>query len=194
MCIGHTIKSCAKTCKHYHCQGKNHHTVIYEISIVKTDKRDRKIVKVTNDNDKNDDKVARLIDARPEVLLQLADFIIPKPGETKTLNVKVSLELVIGSQKVYLSDGVLEYLQLDAIAKLNFSIKLFRNTQGQFNELGEFKIALRGFKNLKLADGGLHKGKMNLLIGVDFYCGAADQSSRRGNEVGPVALGLKLEW
>lgn len=50
------------------------------------------IVKVTDDN-KNDEKVARLIDASTEILLQPADCITPNTVEMKTLNVKVFLIL-----------------------------------------------------------------------------------------------------
>lgn len=63
-----------------------------EIIIVKVDKRDIQIVKVTDDN-KNDENVARLIDASKEILLQPADCITPNTVKMKTLNVKVFLIL-----------------------------------------------------------------------------------------------------
>ena len=49
-------------------------------------------------------------------------------------------------------------------------------------------------KNLKLADEGLHKGNIYLLIGADFCCGIVDESVKRGNGVASVALGSKLGW
>ena len=49
-------------------------------------------------------------------------------------------------------------------------------------------------KNLKLADEGLHKENIDLLIREDFYCDIVDGSVKRGNDVPPVALGLKLRW
>ena len=94
---------------------------------------------------------------------------------------------------MYLSDVVLDYLQLDAITKFNIFIKFFRNTKGQFNELAEFTFGLRGFRKLKFAVGGLYKSKMVLLIGAKIYWGAVYQSARRGNEVGPVAVVSKFE-
>ena len=49
-------------------------------------------------------------------------------------------------------------------------------------------------KNLRLADEGLHKENIDLLIREDFYCDIVDGSVKRGNDVAPVALGLKLRW
>ena len=47
-------------------------------------------------------------------------------------------------------------------------------------------------KNLKLADEGLHKENIDLMIGTDFYWDIVDGSVKRGNGVAPVALGSKL--
>ena len=47
-------------------------------------------------------------------------------------------------------------------------------------------------KNLKLADGGLHEGDIDLLIGANFYWNIDDGLVKRGNGVAPVALGSKL--
>ena len=47
-------------------------------------------------------------------------------------------------------------------------------------------------RDLKLADRGQNKGKIDLLIGVDFYWSVVDGAVKRGDDVGPVALGLKL--
>ena len=49
-------------------------------------------------------------------------------------------------------------------------------------------------KNLKLADEGLHKENIDLMIGTDFYWDIVDGSVKRGNGVAPVALGSKLGW
>ena len=49
-------------------------------------------------------------------------------------------------------------------------------------------------KNLKLADEGLHKENVDLMIGTDFYWDIVDGSVKRGNGVAPVALGSKLGW
>ena len=49
-------------------------------------------------------------------------------------------------------------------------------------------------KNLKLADEGLLKENIDLLIGEDFYWDIVDGSVKRGNGVAPVALGSKLGW
>ena len=49
-------------------------------------------------------------------------------------------------------------------------------------------------KNLKLADEGLHKENIDLLIGADFYCDIVDGSVKNGNDVVPVVLGSKLRW
>ena len=87
-------------------------------------------------------------------------------------------------------------------------------------ELGEFEFVLRGWndgvpvacgsvngqkfkfgksnypflKNLKLADEGLYKENIDLLIGADFSWDIVDGSVKRGNGVAPVALGSKLWW
>ena len=49
-------------------------------------------------------------------------------------------------------------------------------------------------KNLKLADEGLHKGNIDLLIRANFYWSIADGLVKRGNGVAPVVLGSKLGW
>ena len=49
-------------------------------------------------------------------------------------------------------------------------------------------------RDLKLADSGQSKGKIDLLIGTDFYWSVIDGAVKRGDDVGPVALGLKLGW
>ena len=181
-----------------------------------------------DDNEENEEKVAMLIDANTDVLLQTADCIISNPRETKELKIKVLLDP--GSQKTYLSDAVKDYLKLDAITKQNVAIKTFGSTNGQLKELGEFKFALRGLhgnclrlymsgfsvpvvcgpvsgqkidfvknnypflRDLKLADSGQNKGKIDLLIGADFYWSVVDGAVKRGDDVSPVALGLKLGW
>ena len=48
--------------------------------------------------------------------------------------------------------------------------------------------------HLKLADSGQNKGKIDLLIGADFYWSVVDGAVKRGDDVSPVALGLKLGW
>ena len=97
-----------------------------------------------DDNEENEEKVAMLIDANTDVLLQTADCIISNPRETKELKIKVLLDP--GSQKTYLSDAVKDYLKLDAITKQNIAIKTFGSTNGQLKELGEFKIAWKLFE------------------------------------------------
>ena len=49
-------------------------------------------------------------------------------------------------------------------------------------------------KNLKLADEGLDKENIDLLIGADFYWDIVGGSVKRGNGVAAVALGSKLGW
>ena len=49
-------------------------------------------------------------------------------------------------------------------------------------------------QGLKLADNGQNKGKIDLLIGADFYWSVVNGAVKRGNDVGPVALGSKLGW
>ena len=195
---------------------------------ISTIKKDSKIQKPTvDDNEENEEKVAMLIDAKTDVLLQTADCIIFNPRETKTLKIKVLLDP--GSQKTYLSDAVKDYLKLDAITKQNVAIKTFGSTNGQLKELGEFKFALRGLhenclrfhisrfsvpivcgpvsshkidfvknsypylRDLKLADSGQNKGKIDLFIGADFCWSVADGAVKKGDDVG-LASGSKLEW
>ena len=169
-----------------------------------------------------------LIDAKTDMLLQTVYCIISNPRETKTLKIKVLLDL--GSQKTYLSDAVMDYLKLDAITKQNVAIKTFGSTNCQLKELGELKFALGGLhgnylrlyisgfsvpvvcgplsgqkidfvknsypflRGLKLADSGQNKRKIDLLIGADFYCSVVDGAVKRGDDVGPVALGSRLGW
>ena len=49
-------------------------------------------------------------------------------------------------------------------------------------------------KNLKLADEGLLKENIDLLIEAAFYWDIVDGSVKRGNSVAQVALGSKLGW
>ena len=49
-------------------------------------------------------------------------------------------------------------------------------------------------QDLKLADSGQSKGKIDLLVEADFYWSVVDGALKRGNDVGPVALRLKLGW
>ena len=70
-----------------------------------------------NDDNKNDEKVRMLVDAKTDVLLQTADCIISNPSKTKSLKKKVLLDS--GSQKTNLSNTVRNFLQLDTISKQN---------------------------------------------------------------------------
>ena len=79
-----------------------------------------------------------LVDAKTDVLLQIADCIISNPWKAKSLKVKVLLDP--GSQKKYLSNTIRDFL-------LNFQIKAFEDTKGQLKELGEFKFVLRGWND-----------------------------------------------
>ena len=49
-------------------------------------------------------------------------------------------------------------------------------------------------RDLKLADSVQNKGKIDLLIGIDFYWSVVDGTVKRGDDVGPVTLGSKLGW
>ena len=49
-------------------------------------------------------------------------------------------------------------------------------------------------RDLKLADSGQNKGKIDLLIGADFYWAVVDVVVKSGDDVGPIALGSKLGW
>ena len=90
--------------------GKNHHTSICENTTNIDDKKDS-----IDDNGENEVKVAMLIDAKTDVLLQTVDCIISNPREAKTMKIKVLLDP--DSQKTHLSDAVKNYLKLDAITK-----------------------------------------------------------------------------
>ena len=92
---GHIFKNCRTSYKCYNCRGKNHRTSICENTTNIDDKRDS-----IHDNEENEEKVAMLIDAKTDVLLQTADCIISNPRETKELKIKVLLDP--GSQKTYL--------------------------------------------------------------------------------------------
>ena len=112
---GHVIKNCRANYKFFNCQGKNHHTAICDrLKCIKSDAKETKIV-TANDDNKNDENVLMLVDAKTDVLLQTVDCIISNPSETKSLKVKVLLDP--GSQKTYLSDTVKDFLQLDTISK-----------------------------------------------------------------------------
>ena len=99
-------------------------------------------------NEENEEKVAMLIDAKTDVLLQTADCIISNQRETKELKIKVLLDP--GSQKKYLSNVVNDYLKLDAITKQNVAIKTFGSTNGQLKELGEFEFEGVAWKLLEI--------------------------------------------
>ena len=139
-----------------------------------------------------------LIDAKTDVLLQTADCIISNPRETKTLKKKILLDP--GSQKTYLSHAVKDYLKLDVITKQNVAIKTFGSTNGQLKEFckqSENDFVRNSYpflRDLKLADSGQNKGKIDLLIGADFYWSVVDGTVKRRDDVGPVALGSKLRW
>ena len=110
MITGHILINCRTSHKCYNCQGKNHRTSICENTTNIDDKEDS-----INNDEENEEKVAMLIDAKTDVLLQTADRIISNPREIKTLKIKVLLDP--GSQKTYLSDAVKDYLKLDMITK-----------------------------------------------------------------------------
>ena len=86
-----------------------------------------------NENEENEEKVAMLIDAKTDVLLQTADCIIFNPSETKTLKIKALLDS--GSQKTYLTDTVKDYLPLDVITKPNVSLKILEDPMGSSKSL-----------------------------------------------------------
>ena len=224
---GQVIKNCQANYKCFNCQGKNHHTAIGDhLKCIKSDAKETKIV-TAKDNNKSDENVSMLVDAKTDVLLQTADCIISNPSETKSLKVKALLDP--GSQKTYLSDIVRHFLQLGTISKQNVQIKAFWDMKGRLKELGEFKfvweangdelrIYLSGcsvpvvcgsvngqkvklvkssypfLKNLNVADKGLHKENIDLLIGADFSWDIVDGLVKTGNGVAPITLGSKLGW
>ena len=120
---GHILKNCRTSYNCYSCRGKNHYTLICENTTNIDDKKDS-----VDDHEENEEKVAMLIDAKTDVLLQTADCIISNPRETKELKTKVLLDP--GSQKTYLSDAVKDYLKLDAITKQHVAIITFGSTNG----------------------------------------------------------------
>ena len=123
----HVIKNCRANYKCFNCQGKNHHTAIYDpLKCIKSDAKETKIVTVSGDN-KNDENISMLVDTKTNVLLQTADCIISNPNETKNLKLKVLLDP--GSQKTYLSDTGRDVLQLHTISKQNVQIKAFGDTK-----------------------------------------------------------------
>ena len=139
----HVVKKCRANYKCFNCQGKNHHTAIYDrLKCIKSDAKETEIL-TANDGNKNNENVSMLVDAKTDVLLQTADCIISNPSETKSLKVKVLLDA--GSRKTYLSDTVRDLLQLDTISKQNVQIKAFGDTKGPLKEFGEFKFVLRGW-------------------------------------------------
>ena len=107
---------------------------------MKGDAKEAEIV-MANDDNKNDENVSMLVDAKTDVPLQTADCIISNPSEVKSLKVKVLLDP--GSQKMYLSDTVRDLMQLDTICKQNVQIKALGDTKGQLKELYEYKFVLR---------------------------------------------------
>ena len=141
---GHILKNCRTSYNCYSCRGKNHYTLICENTTNIDDKKDS-----VDDHEENEEKVAMLIDAKTDVLLQTADCIISNPRETKELKIKVLLDP--GSQKKYLSDVVNDYLKLDAITKQNVAIKTFGSTNGQLKELGEFEFEGVAWKLFEIA-------------------------------------------
>ena len=119
---GHVMKNCRANYKCFNCQGKNHHTAICDrLKCIKSDAKETEIL-TANDGNKNNENVSMLVDAKTDVLLQTADCIISNSSETKSLKVKVLLDL--GSQKTYLSNTVRDLLQLDTICKQNVHSKL----------------------------------------------------------------------
>ena len=140
---GQVIKNCRANYESFKCQGKNHHTSTCDcLKCIKSDAKETEIV-TANDGNKNGENVLMLVDAKSDFLLQSADCIMSHPSETKSLKVKVLLDL--GSQNMYLCDTVGDFLQLDTISKQNVQIKAFGDTKGQLKELGEFKFVLRGW-------------------------------------------------
>ena len=114
---GHVIKNCRANYKCFNCQGKNHHTAICDrLKCINKDAKETEIV-TANDGNKNNENVLMLVESKTDVLLQTVDCVISNPSETKSLRVKVLLDL--GSQKMYLSDTVRDLLQLDTICKQN---------------------------------------------------------------------------
>ena len=140
---GHILlKNYITSYKCHKCQGKNHCTLICDNTINIDDKKDSKSQKpAVIDSEENEEKVAMLIDAKADLLLQTAECLISNRRETKT-NMKVLLDP--DSQKTYLSEAVKDCLQLDAITKQNVAIKTFGSSNWQLKELGEFKFALGG--------------------------------------------------
>ena len=87
-----------------------------------------------DDNNKSDENVSMLVDAKTDVLLQTADCIISNPSKTKSLKIKVLFDP--GSQKTHVSNTVRDFLQLDTISKQNVQIKAFGDRKGLLKELG----------------------------------------------------------
>ena len=130
----HVMKSCRANYKCFNCQGKNPHAGICDcLKRSKSDAKETKIM-TANDDNKNDENVSMLVDAKTNFLLQAADCIILNPSETKSLKVKILLDP--GSQYPYLCDTVRDFLQLDTISKQNVQIKAFGDTKGQLKEFG----------------------------------------------------------
>ena len=72
-------QSCRANYKCFNGHGKNHYTAICDrLKCIKSDGKETKIV-TANDNNKKDENVSMLVDAKTDVLLQIADCIISNP-------------------------------------------------------------------------------------------------------------------
>ena len=221
--MGDTLKNCRTSYKCYNCRGKNHHTSICENTTNIDDKKDsidineeneEKVAMVIDAKTHVLLQTADCIISNPRETKELKIKVLLDPGSQKTYlsdAVKDYLKLdAIAKQNVVIKTFGSTIGKLKELGEFKFALRglhgnclrlymsgfsvpvVYGRVSGQ--KIDFVKSSYPFLRDLKLADSGQSKGKIDLLIGADFYWSVVDGAVKRGDDVSPVALGLKLGW
>ena len=221
--MGDTLKNCRTSCKCYNCRGKNHHTSICENTTNIDDKKDsidineeneEKVAMVIDAKTHVLLQTADCIISNPRETKELKIKVLLDPGSQKTYlsdAVKDYLKLdAIAKQNVVIKTFGSTTGKLKELGEFKFALRglhgnclrlymsgfsvpvVYGRVSGQ--KIDFVKSSYPFLRDLKLADSGQSKGKIDLLIGADFYWSVVDGAVKKGDDVGPVALGSKLGW
>ena len=144
---GHPIRKCRSRYNCFKCKSTNHHTAICD-----KDYRPPGDYSSNNDHrdtadplkDQIDATVTYLVNSRTPVLLQTANAVISDNTENRSHPVRILLDS--GSQKTYVSQRLVDALQLSPSGSKQMTVKTFGNSVGVSGIYKEYRFCVKSEK------------------------------------------------
>ena len=126
----HKAQNCKSKSSCYRCRSNMHHTAICQKEERK--KKDEADPKQTKEEETN----TNLVNANTPVLLQTASAIISDTAEKKSCQIKILLDT--GSQRTYLSEGIVKKLNLQPYSSREMTVRGFGDVEGKSSIFNEY--------------------------------------------------------